>query len=322
MWGFDSGRGFSTGMSIPHSPELLWTRQLASPERAWPFQYEDYFTGGNPAGIGKLSFDVSYEPVAASGRLFVPSMSADNITAYSADTGEELWRYYAVGPVRFAPVYDKGRLFFVSDDGFLYSLRADTGEMLWRFRGSFNYRSVLGNERLISIWPARGGPVIKDNIVYFAAGVLPFEGVFVHAVCADTGRAVWSNSTSGSIWDLHQHGGAWSYGGPSPQGYIAVAQDRVIVPGGRTPPAVYDRHTGEFLYFRQATGEVGKGAGGYRVSAWDGWFSNHGIMYSLTDGAQFGPVPVSVVTDKSIIGVDSRGRLVAHDRELDRKSVV
>jgi outer membrane protein assembly factor BamB len=76
---------------------------------------------------------------------------------------------------------------------------------------------VLGNERVISMWPARGGPVLKDGIIYFAAGVMPFEGVFIHAVDAATGDRVWTNSTTGTIWNLHQHGGAWSYGGPSPR---------------------------------------------------------------------------------------------------------
>ncbi len=320
MWGYDDGRRSSVEMELPDNPALLWVRELPAPRRAWPFQYEDYYTGGNPQGTGKLSFDVSYEPVAGGGRLYVPSMVSDKVTAYSTATGEELWSYYAGGPVRFAPVYRNGNLYFVSDDGYLYNVDARSGRLHWKYKGSYGDRMVLGNERLISIWPARGGPVASDGVIYFASGILAFEGVFVHAVCADSGQSLWTNSTSGAMWDLHQHGGAYSYGGPSPQGYLAVSGDKLIVPGGRTPPAVYDRHTGVFLYYRQATGTVGKGAGGYRVHAHDEWFFNHGMMYALSDGAQHGPVPGSVLTGEAFIGAGDNS-IIAHSTELVRTEV-
>ncbi|MBS3777576.1 MAG: PQQ-binding-like beta-propeller repeat protein, partial [Bacteroidales bacterium] len=129
MWRYNPERQASADVSLPDNPELLWTRQLEEPERCWPFQYEDYFTGGNPDQIGKLAFDVSYEPVVGEGKLFVPSMVSDRVTAYSARNGKELWRYYVDGPVRFAPVYDSGKVYFVSDDGYLYCLDAGSGEL-------------------------------------------------------------------------------------------------------------------------------------------------------------------------------------------------
>ena len=315
MWRYDQGRKAFAEVELPGNPGLIWTRQLEEPRRAWPFQYEDYFTSGNPDRVGKVSFDISYEPVAGGGMLFVPSMVSDRLTAYSAADGEEVWRYYAGGPVRFAPVYDDGNIYFVSDDGYLYCLDAGSGDLLWKYNGSYSPRMVLGNERIISMWPARGGPVISGGVIYFAAGVMPFEGVFIHAVDAESGEKIWANSTSGNIWSLHQHGGAYSYGGPSPQGYLAVSGDKLIVPGGRTPPAVYGRHSGEFLYFNQATGMVGKGAGGYRVFAAEDWFLNHGMLYAMEDGAQFDHVPGDVITPGAFIGV-SEGGLVAHSTQL------
>lgn len=315
MWGYDDGRRGAVEMTLPDEPALLWVRELPTPKRAWPFQFEDYYTGGNPQGIGKLSFDVSYEPVVGGGRLYVPSMVSDKVTAYSTRTGEELWTFYTGGPVRFAPVYRNGQVYFVSDDGYLYNVHASSGRLQWKYKGSYARRTVLGNERFISIWPARGGPVYSDGTIYFASGVLAFEGIFIHAVCADSGERLWTNSTSGALWNLHQHGGAYSYGGPSPQGYLAVSGDNLIVPGGRTPPAVYNRHTGEFKYFRQATGTVGKGAGGYRVHAHDEWFFNHGTLYSMHDGAQHGPVPGSVLTDQAFIGAGAN-TLIAHSSQV------
>ena len=320
MWRYDPGRQASVDIRLPENPELLWTRRLEEPKRCWPFQYEDYYTSGNPDQIGKLSFDISYEPVIGDGKLFVPSMVSDNLTAYSADNGKELWRYYAGGPVRFAPVYDSGRVYFVSDDGYLYCLDANKGKLIWNYKGSYSDRMVLGNERIISMWPARGGPVIKDGVIYFASGVVPYEGIFIHAVDAINGNKIWTNSTSGSNWSLHQHGGAYAFGGPSPQGYLAISGDKLIVPGGRTPPAVFDRKNGEFLYFNLPSGNVGKGAGGYRAFASEKWFFNHGMLYALKDGAQYGAVPGDIITENAFIGVDGN-KLVAHNSDIKKTEV-
>jgi hypothetical protein len=38
----------------------------------------------------------------------------------------------------------------------------------------------------------------------------------------------------------------------APQGALAVAGDKLIVPGGRSIPACFDRRTGKFLYFHLA----------------------------------------------------------------------
>ncbi len=68
-----------------------------------------------------------------------------------------------------------------SDDGYLYCLAERDGRLLWKHRGGPSDRKVLGNERMISLWPARGGPVVADGTVYYAAGIWPFMGIFLHA---------------------------------------------------------------------------------------------------------------------------------------------
>ena len=88
---------------------------------------------------------------------------------------------------RFAPVAWKGKVYFVSDDGYLYCVDAENGRLLWKFRGltqGKQVRKVIGHGRLVSLWPARGGPVLADGVIYFAAGIWPSEGIFVHAVDA------------------------------------------------------------------------------------------------------------------------------------------
>ncbi len=48
-------------------------------------------------------------------------------------------------------------------DGYLYCLESDTGSLVWKFRGGPSDRRILGNERIISTWPARGAP---HNVVH------------------------------------------------------------------------------------------------------------------------------------------------------------
>lgn len=275
MWNYDAGRTQMTPMPIPQDLHLQWVRHLPKPQPAWPLQFDD----GD-----KLEFDLSYSPVVMGERIFVPSSTTDSLTAYSIIDGSELWSVAVDGPVRFAPAAADGRVYFISDDGHLYCVDAATGEHLWSYKAALNERLVLGNNRLISMWAARGGPVIKDGIVYFAAGVWPFMGTFLYALDAATGDTIWANTGSGTEWQRQPHGGAFSFGGISPQGYLAVSGDKLVVSGGRSTPAVVDRNTGKILYLDI----FGKGVGGYQVQADDEFFYNHGARHQLSDGSRSG----------------------------------
>ena len=68
-------------------------------------------------GEVRLRFDASYEPVVLGKTMYVPSMVTARVTALDVETGTEGWRFFAGGPIRFAPVAWKGRVFVVSDDG-------------------------------------------------------------------------------------------------------------------------------------------------------------------------------------------------------------
>ena len=57
------------------------------------------------------------------------------------------------------------------------------------------------------MWPARGGIVIKDNIIYTAASIFPMMGTFIYAINADTGEIIWKNEGTGSNYILQPHTG-------------------------------------------------------------------------------------------------------------------
>ncbi|NUN97592.1 MAG: PQQ-like beta-propeller repeat protein, partial [Candidatus Omnitrophica bacterium] len=268
MWRADVLRSGSTLEALPEKLTLAWTRTLPPPMPAWP---EDQTS---------LLFDTSYQPVCAGGLLLVPSNVTDSLTAYDVGTGEQRWSFHADGPVRFAPSVANGKVFLVSDDGYLYCLKLDSGELLWRFRGAPEERLGIGNHRLISLWPARGAPVVRDGVVYFTAGIWPFMGIFIHAVDAETGKSIWCNSGVGSTYITQPHSSP-AFAGIAPQGYLVLSGDTLLVPGGRSVPAAYDSKTGEQRYF---DANHGKGTGGYQVAAGDSWFLNHDILFDLAKG--------------------------------------
>jgi len=277
MWRHDASRTGASPEQLADQLHLQWSRDLPPPAPAWP--KEPY----------RLGFDISYEPVAMGGTLFVPSMVTDSVTAYDTATGAEKWKFTTDGPVRFAPVAWKDRVAFVSDDGYLYCLDAATGSLVWKVRGlpsDRQDRKVLGNGRLISLWPARGGPVLVGGTLFFGAGLLPFEGVYLYGVDARTGRTVWVNTAIGHIkdglFDHQQHHGPKGVAGISPHGYLSVVGDRLVVPSGRGGPAFVDPSNGRLDDYSTGWGgreTLAKGSW-YVASAGDHWFQS-GDMYTI-----------------------------------------
>ncbi|TVS08805.1 MAG: hypothetical protein EA424_28130, partial [Planctomycetaceae bacterium] len=270
---YDPGRTAASPHELPGELQLRWTRTLPTPRPAFPEEL-------------RLAYDASYEPVVLGNTMYVPSMVTDSVTALDTETGAERWRFFAEGPVRFAPVASDGKIYFVSDDGYLYCLDANDGSLLWKFRGlpeGKMDRKVIGHERLVSLFPARGGPVLADGIVYFAAGLWPTEGVFVHAVDAESGTAVWSNTEVDFIPDSNWDHGIGFVSGLTPQGYLAIVGDNLIVPCGTQLPASLDLKTGELhTYTMGWGGRVGLPKGTWFVAGVDNYLSHAGDLYDIT----------------------------------------
>jgi outer membrane protein assembly factor BamB len=249
--------------AAPLSPPLYlqWVRKLPPQQPAW-------------TDDDRAKFDRGYHPVAGGGMLFVASTINDRVTAYDLATGVEKWAFYAEGPIRVAPALwrtptpqlapgqtpppnaGKGFLYVASDDGWLYCLSAETGAVAWKRRPCPQRRLLVGNRRVISTWPCRGGPAVAASLtragqtdVYVAAGVFPFMGAYVAAYDAETGRNVWTGTDGSFPFRSVPHPGAFSFSGLSPQGHIAVAGDKLIIPGGIDAPGIFDRRTGRFLRF-------------------------------------------------------------------------
>jgi len=238
MWRHDTMRTGATAAKLPARLSLKWIRRNPPARSAWP-------------NDERLGFDANYQPVVSGSMLFFGSPNDDSVTAINTGTGAMQWRFVSEGPVRFAPVIWKGKVYFGSDDGFLYCLSAKDGRELWKFRAGPVDKKHLGNERLVSVWPVRGGPVIADGVVYCTAGLWPNMGIFIHALNAVSGKVIWTNSDGGYLENIRLDHNLKRDAGLSPQGYLAVRDNVLLIPNGRSLPAAFDRKTGKLLWYRQ-----------------------------------------------------------------------
>ena len=274
MWRHDARRSGSTSAELPAQLHLQWVRALPPAGVAWPNE-------------PRLHFDASYQPVVMDQRIFVGSAVDGSVSAFDTDSGTELWKFYTGGPVRLAPVAGNGRVHVGSDDGFLYCLDAATGELRWKARGVPDDRPDhrhLGNSRLISFWPVRGGPVLGDGVVYFGAGLWPTLGVFVAAVDAETGATKWRNGNTNFLQSVRTDHNELHEAGLSPQGYCLIVDGKLVVPNGRSMPARFEAETGKLLYYVQ-----GYRNGDARVTASGGYlFVGERGVVDITDGREVG----------------------------------
>ncbi len=268
----DAGRTAASDQQLPAELHLQWVRELPAPAPAFPKNV-------------RLEFDTTYEPVVLGDRIFVPSMISESVTAYGTASGQEHWRFFAEGPVRFAPAAWDNRVYFVSDDGYLYCVDAADGTLKWKFRGApadRKERTLLGNGHLISLWPARGGPVVHNGIVYFAAGLWPAYGIFIHALDARTGDLVWSNTNSDHLPGVNEDHGIDQFAGLAPQGYLAVVGDKLVVPCGAQLPALLDLATGKLApYYTGWGGRDGLPKGTWFVAGRGRYLCQAGDLYDM-----------------------------------------
>jgi outer membrane protein assembly factor BamB len=204
------------------------------PKPAWPMPSEE---------LPRMHNDNAYHIVIADDNVYFGSCITNKVYSIDANEGKIRWEFFTQGPVRFAPAFYNNRIYVGSDDGYVYCLDSKDGSLVWKYRAGPSDEKVIGNGRMISLWPVRTGVIVDNGIVYFAAGVFPYEGLYICALQAEDGSVVWRNDTIGDL--AHE----LDYGGISPHGYLVASQDVLFVPSGRSMPAAFDRQTGEFLFY-------------------------------------------------------------------------
>ncbi len=200
----------------------------------------------------------------SSGKTFTPTppVAVDDLAFYGGSdgivravdtaTGQSRWKAYTAGSIRIAPSVWKGRLYVGSGDGYAYCFEAKTGRLLWRFRAAPIERRIPVYGTIQSTWPAAAGVIVEDGVAYVAAGIVNYDGIYVYALDAVTGKIKWQNTTSG-----HLLPGART--GVSVQGHMLINDKKLYLAGGTSiSPAIYDITNGKCLNDNESLKTTGR----------------------------------------------------------------
>ncbi len=285
-WRHDASRSGASSEQLPAELDSIWARDLPANTPAWP---ED----------PRIGFDAAYEPIVVGQTMYVPSAAEDSVLAVDTGTGETRWRFVADGPVRLAPVAVDGNIYFGADDGCLYCVDASSGELVWKLDLAPSPRRALANDRLASVWPVRGGPVVADGKLYCTTGVWPFEGTFVVTVDLASGTV----DRSPSYVDMTLPGKL------SPQGHLLVSADRLFIPCGRSLPACLDLESGEFVGLRYDS----RGKTDYHVVTAGPWVMHGQRIYNVDERAAAAIAAPRPVVDGNVAYFAEKGIVQAVD---------
>jgi len=179
-------------------------------------------------------------PVTVGGLVFTGGPDGI-VRALDTKEGRLRWKAYTGGAVRFPPTIWKGRALVGSGDGWIYAFEAQTGRLLWRFRAAPAERKIPVYGSLLSTWPVASGVLVEDGIAYVAAGIVNYDGTYVYALDAETGRIKWQNNTSGHL-DRQARTGV------SVQGHQLLHNGKLYLASGTSlSPAVYNISDGKCL---------------------------------------------------------------------------
>jgi len=169
-------KGPAYGQS-PSSDRRLLSKSFETD--SWPtYRHDMARSGSTPVSVASVLISAWNKKlggrlssvVIAEGRVFVAKVDEHTVQALDADTGQSIWRFIAGGRVDSPPTVWRGHVFFGCADGWVYCLRASDGELVWRSRAAPDDRRIVAYGQLESLWPVSGSVVVREGVVYCAAG--------------------------------------------------------------------------------------------------------------------------------------------------------
>jgi len=231
----DNHRSAKTAEALaPAKLREQWAHRSPQPPRpAWagPARWDAF---RNMPGLPSMrNYDPAFHVIVVGDSIYFGSSADDAVHCLDAKTGKRKWFFATGGPVRIAPAWHNGRLYFGSDDGCAYCVRADDGKLLWRYNPVEDRRLVLNDGRFIPFWPIRTGVVVDGGTAYFGASMLPWKKSYLCAVDAETGRP--------------QGAGRFvkEFEGLTLEGAMLASSTHLLSPQGRVPPLLFKRSDGE-----------------------------------------------------------------------------
>ena len=158
------------------------------PQPAWRGKMERDSYGKKIFQADTYDYDKSFNLIAVDRKVFFASSSGNACVALDDSTGKELWRASVTSPVRVAPAYDQGKVYFSSDDGYAYCVHAKTGKVIWKYRGALTDTMIASNHKFISRNPSRTGVLVDSGNAYCGFGMMSWNGNIMVQLDAATGK--------------------------------------------------------------------------------------------------------------------------------------
>ena len=216
---------------------LTWTHDTEQePIPAWygPAKEDAFARSG--ALPSMRDYDLSYYPIIVDNYLYYGSSADDGVHCINTRNGKTRWTFTSAGPIRIAPTFYDGKIYFGSDDGYAYCLNARNGDLVWKFSPTETEKTKLfNNGRFISFFPIRTGILIEDGKAFFGASLLPWKKSYVCAVDAQTGE-VNKKGTYIKEYDTNSM---------TLEGSMASNGKLLIQPQGRIAPIFIKKSNGE-----------------------------------------------------------------------------
>jgi outer membrane protein assembly factor BamB len=310
----DKGRTGYHPNSIGPNLHLSWTYQSsAKPEKAWSGSRTTPIEGH--IMLPRVTFDAAPQMLLVNGRVYFGSTVDHRLYCRDERTGKELWSFFSEGPIRLAPTFAFGNVYFGSDDGFVYCLEANTGDLIWKYRVGPKDDRLLARGELISRWPVRTGVLIDGEVAFFGAGVFPHEEVYLCAADAKSGKIIWKNDRISQA-DAGRND-------LSPQGYLLANDSTLFVPSGRSLPVAVSKATGEIIFQRKYSWRTDAGGvvGGTKAVLGDGQIYAGGPHHFLAMDENTGELGEGYISGRLMVLADDRAYLLDGEKVfcVDRK---
>lgn len=232
----------------------------------------------------KIGVLAASTPAYGNGRIFATVLSrgkgkAGAVFALDVKTGKILWKRLLPSRSESSPVFDGDRIYFGSENGTIYNLRAGDGAVRWTFKAS---------------GAVKAGLALANGKLFFG----DYKGR-VYAIRQTDGKQIWASTTRGAKFGL---GSGQFYSTP------AVAFGRVYV--GNTDGRMYSfsssngklawtKGTGSYVYSSPAVAQLPGEKPRVFFGSYDGYFyavdaRNGKQLWRYKDGGKISGAPTVV----------------------------